>query len=549
MALSPQMNCPYLHVTCLGNHVWDAFRHLDASRGDQLSVIYRGLWQSVRSETFEGLARLAVAEWATGTKGAPTLHDGEHEFGSKTVRVRSFDKFGSRGFDATVSDHQLRRGIPTLWRTNVSVVTDEVATSTRVELVMESDGPVGREIVGRPRVVAELLALTKSPSYGASSLWEAEQEFDAGDVPRLIHLLRDTGRAVPFIVFSEPAPWVGLDWRAAAGRVATRVQGVANVIVLGNDGVSALKEELGPLAVWGGGVRTYVPGPLDGPADAWRHRFISPRQMMASSTQSVDRIVSATCQLSTRRRMLMEFAVVDDRPASPSTDEMDALEQELDRAREDLDEASAELARVTGRYARLTAALREDNLDAYQWNTHDEPQNDETSLPDSAQDMSDAVLNAQHYFSTTVLVPDSALADLDSLDTAPNRSAWGNTAWRGFRALNAYVNARKAGFQGGFWTWCERGEADAWPASKKKLSMTESETLQNNEKLIASRLMPVDKRVAASGQIEMLAHLKIAEGGGRLAPRIYFHDDTAGPTKSVHVGFVGPHYLVPNSKA
>ena len=48
------------------------------------------------------------------------------------------------------------------------------------------------------------------------------------------------------------------------------------------------------------------------------------------------------------------------------------------------------------------------------------------------------------------------------------------------------------------------------------------------------------------GEITMLVHLKISEGGGNLAPRVYFYDDTNGPTKKVHVGLVGPHYLVPN---
>ena len=79
--------------------------------------------------------------------------------------------------------------------------------------------------------------------------------------------------------------------------------------------------------------------------------------------------------------------------------------------------------------------------------------------------------------------------------------------------------------------------------------MTESETVQKNDKLMAARLFPVDKKVNAKGRVHMLAHLKIAEGGGSLAPRIYFYDDTGGATRAVHVGFVGPHYLVPNTKA
>ncbi len=45
----------------------------------------------------------------------------------------------------------------------------------------------------------------------------------------------------------------------------------------------------------------------------------------------------------------------------------------------------------------------------------------------------------------------------------------------------------------------------------------------------------------------MEAHCKIAEGGGRLSPRVYFHDDTKGATGLVHVGFIGPHRYVRNA--
>ncbi|WP_255491855.1 MULTISPECIES: hypothetical protein [unclassified Actinotalea] len=47
----------------------------------------------------------------------------------------------------------------------------------------------------------------------------------------------------------------------------------------------------------------------------------------------------------------------------------------------------------------------------------------------------------------------------------------------------------------------------------------------------------------------MESHLKISEGGGDIAPRVYFYDDTAGAIRKVHVGFVGPHYLVPNTRS
>jgi hypothetical protein len=178
------------------------------------------------------------------------------------------------------------------------------------------------------------------------------------------------------------------------------------------------------------------------------------------------------------------------------------------------------------------------------WGTQHEV---EASIPDEVQDTSEAVLAAQTYLSEWLAVPDSAPQELDDIDTAPNSYAWGNTTWRGLRALAAYAEDRANGWdRGGFWEWCVEGPLLGWPATTKKLSMSEGETVQSSDKLRRTRIFKVDAAVDASGEITMLAHLKISEGGGNLAPRLYFHDDTRGVTGKVHVGFVGPHYLVPN---
>jgi hypothetical protein len=62
-------------------------------------------------------------------------------------------------------------------------------------------------------------------------------------------------------------------------------------------------------------------------------------------------------------------------------------------------------------------------------------------------------------------------------------------------------------------------------------------------------MLPVSRHIDPCGRKEMVAHLKIAQGGGPLAPRIYFYDDKAGPTGKVHVGFIGPHENMPNLSA
>jgi hypothetical protein len=69
--------------------------------------------------------------------------------------------------------------------------------------------------------------------------------------------------------------------------------------------------------------------------------------------------------------------------------------------------------------------------------------------------------------------------------------------------------------------------------------MYESESVLNEYR--GDRVFKVDTAVDPSGEIEMLAHCKIAESGGRLTPRLYFHDDVHGTTGRIHVGFIGGH--------
>jgi hypothetical protein len=76
--------------------------------------------------------------------------------------------------------------------------------------------------------------------------------------------------------------------------------------------------------------------------------------------------------------------------------------------------------------------------------------------------------------------------------------------------------------------------------------MNESEAVLNNPRLRQALRLPIDPAVDPSGMTEMFSHLKISEGGGPLAPRIYFYDDTKGSTGKVHVGYFGPHRNMPN---
>ena len=149
-----------------------------------------------------------------------------------------------------------------------------------------------------------------------------------------------------------------------------------------------------------------------------------------------------------------------------------------------------------------------------------------------------------------VAIPDAALREIDTLDADEKAADWARELWKGLRALNAYA-AESEHFQGGFWEWCEHSnsEHNVWPASDKKLAMSESDTVMQTARLWKARRFKIDNQVEPQGYIHMIAHLKITEGGGQHIPRLYFHDDTGGRTGHVHVGFIGPHRLVPNTQS
>jgi hypothetical protein len=69
----------------------------------------------------------------------------------------------------------------------------------------------------------------------------------------------------------------------------------------------------------------------------------------------------------------------------------------------------------------------------------------------------------------------------------------------------------------------------------------------NDPELRAKRVFDVPVEVDVTGLKLMVAHAKIQIRGDDRIPRVYFFDDTKGETGKVHIGFIGPHFLVPSS--
>lgn len=524
-----------------------------------MSLLYRAVWtDGTTSDAREGLDELrkVAAAWVQETSEPSPLVEGLTELAISQGRHRrvEYRSLGIHAFELTVSDE--RDGEPTVWATVIRVIGDDEGVHTLVENRMESDDLTLRVSVGRPKVVRELLELAGNPVLGNSALLTEPQAIPAAGIGILTDILAAPGRALPVIVCSEPGGQSDGSWQTWASRIATRSEGIAVVITLDTEAVTAFREQFGDLAIWGGGIRVYAPVAVRPDADGWRHRYYLRSRLEEANQATIDRIVYSVAQLSTRRRVPEVFAIFSGQSGLPRDAVADMVaagelvaardewEFELELALDERSELEKELARANGHLARLKEALISSGQAALLWGTQYEVV---SSVPDEVQDTTEAVLAAQTYLLEWLAIPDSAPRDLDDIDTAPTAYAWGNNTWRGLRALAAYAEDRANGWsKGGFWEWCAEGPLLGWPATTKKLSMSEGETVQNSQKLREIRIFKIDPAVHAPGEIITLAHLKISEGGGNLAPRVYFHDDTSGTTGKVHVGLVGPHYLVPN---
>lgn len=119
-------------------------------------------------------------------------------------------------------------------------------------------------------------------------------------------------------------------------------------------------------------------------------------------------------------------------------------------------------------------------------------------------------------------------------------SNWVEMAWDGLLALKDFAAAAASGaFCGDFRAWCKNPSANGRTFPPRKAIMTESDAVQNNARWRRQRTFAVPHDVDTSGTTFMGAHLRIG-GGNTIAPRLYFHDDTAR-TGRVYIGYIGPH--------
>lgn len=443
------------------------------------------------------------------------------------------------------------------WTTVLTVLCGEGNGGTLwVDVERVSTDPFARVPFRAPGLVTKLIRDGDDPRVGHVRLAPGPEHIPVGG---LAGLISNADRRLPIIVFSHDRLGDNVTMERAQSAY-DRLAGVAGVMLLRSNETEAFKAKIGEdLAVWGGGARLYLPNRGRGGLHPRRHRYVSGAvaargihavgdrfvQLLASTVPATPappeyEAVRRTLR-SGQHRTVKEFLEYADQEISAKDTEIEQLRDEIAQLKDeafeyavDKEELAKQLNVLSGQFAVITKHALTDG-DALE----------EDELPNEIDSISEAIAESSRL--PHIVVHSTAPVDIQKLEVSESAGAWANGIWRGLRALNEYASNPPTG-TGGFRDWCRTsGSPWSWPPSDKKLAMKESDTVMQTTRLLDARSLPVDAKIHKSGRTTMVAHLKIAQGGGSLAPRIYFLDDTAGATKKVHIGFIGPHEHMPNA--
>lgn len=395
-------------------------------------------------------------------------------------------------------------------------------------------------------------------------------------VIRLANALRGTARVMPRVVIAHdyldgPGPTI-----ARARTAARQLAGLAQVFVLPAQTINPFQVVMGPeLDLQPGEARLYLPGEHE----PHRHRVLEAEVVRSDpeetgrwfgrllQTMLVDReppdLYRRSHQLLGERR---ESQVPPAGAYADAAERVEALESEVEavwealyQAREDRTAARAERDEQTEQMYDVLEDLEMAQQRVEQLQDLLKQSRAETvkALVLAGQAAPSATNSAAEYghFATLrqavaiarenllrVVLPSELDDGIARLDSALQSRHWARNIFDGLLAFEAY--AHRTGDFGDFREWCSKSRHErVWFSNAKKLAMRESESVMKNPDLRRFRELPVSAQVDRSGRVLMEAHLKIANGS--LAPRVYFHDDTRGRTGKVHVGFIGPHNLMP----
>ncbi|MEV5170254.1 hypothetical protein AB0L10_03980 [Streptomyces flaveolus] len=522
-----------------------------------------------------GVAERHLLEWIRGKGYDPSgLDEGRNDIAPHATLDRDSES-GRKGAYSRWRMRETHSATAGTWQSTLIVRSglEEDEGRTWVQLDIEHQ-PAGETETPRrantPNIVRSLLDDLKA--------LDSDVEVTAGpvfveveDVDDLIEELCDENRRMPVVIASVPYGKDPDDWSSSVVEPLFRyLHGLAVLYVLTPEAQVKFNAALEYHPVFGGGVRTYLPG-LD-PAwkpDAQRHPVMSRRTIEADPRRAASTLAALPQRLSSRQPLPAALLAIPRQRTRPRTpqDGTDAAQLRSENAALTalLDEAErAEAIRVgeiNDLYAELAKAdqasneLRGENEELY-----DKVQESQRLIRFLREQLQEAgrftvahtpSVTADIAYPTTFAELLDRLGELPGIAFTGNRKTtraldsqsvdnWLRVAWDGLLALEHFARSSAEGTTSGdFLSWCKSDGSSAFPFPAAKVAMRESDTVARKAKLRAERMLPVPEAVHPDGQVFMQAHLRIG-GGNTIAPRLHFYDDCPRSGK-VYVGYLGPH--------
>jgi hypothetical protein len=515
-----------------------------------MGVVYRAIWEDDRQD-LAVVARNQFAEWLS----AKDIHvdipdDGQVEDDRITVTCSDVEADEARALRLRLEED----GDEQYWSTTVNVIEKGSRCWGWVDLEwVANDVYTQPPDFASPRI-ARRLVCDGHARVGRLVLRDDPMIVSSDDVPRLADIIFDEDRQLPIAVCTMAMGENFDSARDRAMRAARTLAGVALVAFVTGPAVDRLNEALGQgLTVFGGAVRTYLPGVDPDSPRGFRHRYIK-RQQITRHPQAAAHILSRLLLRQSaglrppevfRRALRGAFAGSSDTDLDAllemQYEELVEFQQRLRDAEDALEMATLEQEEAQSQADSFAARVRflEDRLAEVGAHVRGAPTPEE-DLPTTAETLSEVAALVRTHLSK-VSLPDSATPDLERLDEHPRAGVWAKKAWQSLRAMEEYARLKGAGeIALDFRTANARGVLDSYGIQSNWVSMHESDTTDQNPAYRAARTFPVPPAVDDASEVYMDAHVKL-QPGGRPCPRIHFHDDTGGATGKIHVGWLGDH--------
>lgn len=525
-----------------------------------MAVLYRSI---VTDEVPGLLARTeqALADWLAGKDFPEELPPkGTVAAGDRSVTIRRGEQEGLRALRLQLDEDYPEEH----WRTTFTAVEEGVAQWLWTDVEHGSEDAYSRvRYPAPPRAVRELIA-EGDCSTGGVPLPGRPIEASAQEVDTLIGLLNEPQRSAPVVVLGYDHQVDASVNYERADALDRKLQGVAPVWLLHAGAVYEFARCLGEdLAVRNGSARTYLPGMDPADPDPRRHRFLSRERFSGSLHKAAGMVGEPLLRRATLQRppavyyrrvvTLPEFKrTTDDEPGEEWLDALAEIEEDRDQAYAERDGAveerdlayleQAEVQReleVKERETRLLCQRLAEFGDQQVWALAEEIE------PPEEVDTCIGAIELARKHCDLVVVSDSD-EHANHLDTFPQAPAWAAKAWRALRALQAFAEVRRNGFQGDLTAFCTSQPPGAHPVVPVSwVARGENQTVENTDKYRRARTFPVPKRVNPSGEAYMGWHIRLDKGKDP-APRIHLLDDT-GATGQVYVGYLGRHLPSPKT--